>query len=262
MVQAVQRAVQVLKALAAAPQRLGVSDLADRLGVAKPTAHALLRTLEAEGLVSQDAESSKYQLGPGVVSLGNAYLDSHQLRSRSITWADLLANRTDSAVWVGVLVNDHVLVVHHRLRPGETLHHLETGASLPWNTCALGKAAVAFLPPADRELLLEGNLAKLTGAGVDDPAELDRQMREVRAVGHASDAQEAMLGEASIAAPVFDNTGAVAGAIGVVGAVERILAAEGRDGRIIAVREIARSLSRDLGAPRNAGMGAEAQPGR
>ncbi|MER7701200.1 MULTISPECIES: IclR family transcriptional regulator [unclassified Streptomyces] len=257
MVQAVHRAVQVLKELATGTQRLGVSELAIRLNVAKPTAHALLRTLESEGLVTQDVETSKYQLGPGLVTLGNAYLDSHKLRIRAVTWADILATRTGSAVWVGVMVDRQVLVIHHAPRPGATVQTLDTGASLPWNTCALGKAIVAFLPPGQRTALLGTELTRVTGASIDDPKVLDEQLRGVREIGYALDNQESTLGDASVAAPVFDHTGQVAGAVALVGPVERFLDESAHHEGAIATREIARSLSRDLGAPRNAGLSAE-----
>ncbi|MFE9776121.1 IclR family transcriptional regulator [Streptomyces sp. NPDC005931] len=255
MVQAVQRAIHVLRELAtAATPRLGVTELADRVGIAKPTVHALLRTLEAEGMVVQDRESGKYRLGPGLVALGNAYLDSHELRTRAVTWADLLATRTGAAVWVGVFTDPQVLVVHHAFRPGGSMQILETGASLPWNTCALGKAVAAFLPAERREKLLAGELTRVTGASIDDPARLAAQLDRVRQTGYALDDQELTLGDAGIAAPVFDRTGDVVGGLGVVGPVEHLLAEGARQESAIAVRQVARSLSRDLGAPRDAGL--------
>jgi len=252
MVQAVHRAVQILRELASGGPRLGVTDLADRLGVAKPTVHALLRTLETEGLVSQDTDSAKYQLGPGLVELGNSYLDTHELRTRSLTWADALAKRAGEAVWVGVLTGDHVLVVHHAFRPEGAVQILEVGASIPWNTCALGKAIAASLPAAERERLLTGERAVLTGASVTARNELERQLADVAGAGYAVEDQESAIGDAGIASPVFDRSGEVVGAIGIVGPVERMLGEPARQELAVAVRETARNLSRDLGAPRRA----------
>jgi DNA-binding IclR family transcriptional regulator len=249
VIQSVQRAVQILRELARSG-RLGVTELAERLEVAKPTAHSMLRTLESEGLVVQDRESSKYALGPGLVHLGNAYLDGHELRTRSMTWADGLATQVNEAVWVGVLTGDHVLVVHHAFRPEGAVQILEVGATIPWNTCALGKAIVAFGPESLEAELLGGELAVLTGASVTDPMALGEQLAAVRRTGYAIEDQECALGDAGIAAPVLDRSGEVAGAIGVVGAVERLLAEGAREEIAVAVRETARNLSRDLGAGR------------
>ena len=56
MIQSVDRAIRILKALAAGPGRLGVSELSERLGLAKGTVHGLLRTLHEHGLVEQHAK--------------------------------------------------------------------------------------------------------------------------------------------------------------------------------------------------------------
>jgi len=102
MIQSVDRAARILRALAAGSGRLGVSELSDRLGLAKGTVHGLLRTLHDHGLVEQDADSDKYQLGPQLLQLSNRYLDLNELRARSLAWSELLATRAGEAVRVGV----------------------------------------------------------------------------------------------------------------------------------------------------------------
>lgn len=247
MVQSVARAIEILRALAGAGRGLGVTEVSERIGVAKPTAHGLLRTLEAGGLVSQDHETGRYGLGPALLEFGNAYLETHELRARSVVWADSLANRAGEAVWVVVPSGDHVLVVHHAFRPEGAIQMLEVGAVLPWHACALGKAVVAHL--ADPGDLLAGPLSPLTGSTIVDPAALKEQLATVRAAGYATEDGEAAIGDAGIAAPVFDRDGVV-GAIGVVGPVERLLADGVREAHAVAVRETARMLSRELGAGR------------
>lgn len=257
MVQAVHRAVRLLRELATAHSHLGVTQLAERLGMAKPTVHAMLRTLESDGLVTQDRETSRYQLGPGLLELGNAYLDTHQLRARSATWANLLAAQTGSTVWVGVLTGSRVTVVHHAFRPNSIVQPLETGASVPWNTSALGKAIVAFLTAEQRARMLSDNLERLTASSLVDADRLALQLDRIRETGYAIEEQETTLGDAGIAAPTFDQSGEVAGAIGLVGPVERLLAPDEQRDLALTVRETARTLSRDLGAPRSAGLSAE-----
>lgn len=250
LVQSVHRAARILRELGTGGPRLGVTELADRIGIAKPTVHALLRTLEAEGLVDQDPETGKYRLGPALLQLGNAYLDDHELRTRSLTWADALAVRTGEAVWVAVLTGDHILVVHHAFRPEGAVQILEVGASVPWSTCALGKAIVAFGPASDRDRLLAGDLPVLTGASITDREGLTAELDQIRRVGYAVEDQESALGDAGIAAPVFDRSGQVVGALGIVGPVERLLVEPARQEHAVTVRETARNLSRDLGAAR------------
>src|SRR2546429_659754 len=131
MIQSVQRAAQILAVLGSGTPRLGVTEIADRTGLAKPTVHGLLRTLEAHDLVAQDPDTGKYSLGPGVLQLGNAYLDGSDLRARSLRWAESLAQRAGEAVWVATLSGSRVIVLHHVFRPANTVQILEVGAAVP-----------------------------------------------------------------------------------------------------------------------------------
>lgn len=255
MIRSVRRAAAILRALGSGPSRMGVTELAERLGLAKATVHGLLRTLEAEELVERDPDSGKYRLGPALLQLGNAFLDNHELRARSLMWADSLASRAMEAVRVGVLNGTSVLVVHHVFRPDDSLQILEVGNAIPWHACALGKAIVAYLGGERRTDLLGAPLARLTGRTLTDPGALGRELDRVALMGVALEDQEAIIGEAAIAAPVFDHLGQVVGAIGVGGPVERLLPDGPSDHLIAAVKEAARGLSREMGAGRVAARG-------
>ena len=248
------RASALLKALGGDSARLGVTELSERVGLAKGTVHGLLRTLQDEGLVEQDEETGKYRLGMAVFGLGSRVLENHPLRGRSLFWTDALANRTRQSARVGVLHGDHVIVVHHVFRPDDTVQVLEVGASIPWHACALGKAIVAHLPAGIRDALLDREHGRLTGSTVTGRAALAPALAAVAADGVATDDQEAIVGEGGLAAPVFDGAGRVAGGLGITGPAERLT---GRSATALhtAVRECARGLSRDLGARRGSPAG-------
>jgi DNA-binding IclR family transcriptional regulator len=216
--------------------------------------HGLLRTLEAHELVAQDPDTGKYSLGPGVLQLGNAYLDGSELRARSLRWAEDLAHRAGEAVWVATLSGSRVIVLHHVFRPDNTVQILEVGAAIPWHACALGHAIVANLPAAQRSRALAGDLAPLTGRTKTTRAALNRALTQVRQRGYAIEDQEATVGDAGLAAPILARDDVVAGAIGVVGSAERLLAPGTRDELIRTVGEAARAVSRDLGAGRGGVM--------
>jgi len=248
---AVERAAQILLSLASGTPRLGVSEISELANIPKPTVHTMLRTLERNGLVEQEVEGGKYALGPAVLQLGNAYLDGSELRARGASWADPLARQTGEAVWVGVLSGRNVIVVHHALRPDDLVQILEVGAAVPWHACALGHAIVAFLGENEQKDLLAAPARPLTGRTMTDPEALRQALQTVGERGYAVEDQEATLGDAGLAAPVFDRFGRAIGALGIVGPVERLLLPPGRQGRLAdAVRSAAKALSRELGAGR------------
>jgi DNA-binding IclR family transcriptional regulator len=252
-IQSVDRAARILRALASGPRRLGVSELADRLDITRPTVHGLLQTLQMHGFVEQDRESEKYQLGPGLLHLGNSYLDLNELRGRSIVHAERLAERTSASVRVGVMHGPSVVVVHHVFRPDATFQVLEVGAELPVHASALGKAILAYAP---RELvndLVADGLPRLTGRTLAAKA-LRTELNAVRESGVARERDEAVLGESSLAGTIFDRTGAAVGAIGVVGETDTILPRGPSKGLRAAVTDAARGISRELGARRWPGV--------
>jgi DNA-binding IclR family transcriptional regulator len=226
-----------------------VTEIAKRLDLPPPTVHGLLRTLVAHGFVEQDRTAEKYQLGPGLLHLGSSYLDVNELRARSVGWADRLALHADAAVRGGVLVSGVVLVVHHAFRPDHDVHIAEVGARLPVHASALGKAMLAFAAPEAVDDLVTESLPRLTGRTLDARG-LRAELAEVERSGVAHERGDAVLGESSVAAPIFDADSATVGAIGVVADSSRLLPRGRAPGALVtAVVTAARGVSRELGAP-------------
>ncbi|MFJ5985138.1 IclR family transcriptional regulator [Lentzea sp. NPDC092896] len=243
-IQSIQRAAEVLKLLAhGGAHQLSVGEIARALDLAKPTVHGILRTLQEVGFVEQEVEGGKYRLGAALFQIGTSYLDGNELRAKALNWSDTLAMRAREAVRIGVMHGKHVLVVHHVFRPDNSRQTLDTGALLPWNATALGKALVAFGDWPD------GDLQPFTRHTLN-PEQLTDAMNEVRDRDWAYDLHELVEGEASVAAPIRDRRGVVVGAVGISGPVERLCDSPDLPPRlelVSYVREAARSISRELG---------------
>lgn len=282
-IQSLERAAAVLRLLAGGERRLGLSDIASSMELPKGTAHGLLRTLQQEGFVEQDDTTGKYQLGAELLRLGTSYLDVHELRSRALVWADDLARSSGESVYLGVLHQQGVLIVHHVFRPDNSRQVLEVGAMQPLHSTALGKVLTAFDPVAHSEAV-DGERQPFTERTITSLHGFEDVLEVVQARGWAADVEETWEGLASIAAPIRDRNGMPVGAVGVTGAVERLcedvssaplgvgaasasggagaagagaggagsapVEAELRPLLVAAVRDCARAVSRDLGARR------------
>ena len=243
MIQSIDRAIRALVALQGA-RRMSLSELAARLDLAPSTMHGILKSLVEHGMVVQDRGSNRYQLGPAVLRLGNVYLDTLELRARAVPWAEDLARRTGLAVRTGVPLLDEVVIIHHEPRPDGTRQMPEVGLVMPAHASALGKAMLAFVDDDVRDVLSD-DLRSMTGATVTSFAQLEEQLAEIRSGGVAVEAEESVIGECSLASPVFDSFGDVVGAIGVVlpSGVD-LQSHPNRD----QVRDAARAISREMGA--------------
>jgi DNA-binding IclR family transcriptional regulator len=249
-IQSLERAAAMLRLLAGDERRLGLSDIASSLDLAKGTAHGILRTLQHEGFVEQDSASGRYQLGAELLRLGNSYLDLHALRARALIWTDDLARSSGESAYLGVLHQHGVLIVHHVFRPDDSRQVLEVGAMQPLHSSALGKVLSAFDPVAHSEVL-ETERKNFTHRTVSEADAFESVLDLTRARGWATDVEETWEGVASVAAPIHDRRRMPVGAVAVTGAVERVCqGGELRSELVAAVRDCARAVSRDLGADR------------
>jgi DNA-binding IclR family transcriptional regulator len=139
-----------------------------------------------------------------------------------------------------------VIVIHHEPRPDGSRQMPETGLTIPAHASALGKVLLAYQSRFHEAVLAKGPLRSLTGETLTDPDELAKELAEVLASGYAVEDEEAVLGEASIAVPVADRDGEVVAAIAVVMPASE----DPLPGSILTLlRETARNVSRELGAP-------------
>jgi DNA-binding IclR family transcriptional regulator len=247
-IQSIERAAAVLRLLARGSGHHGLAEISASLGLPKGTAHGILRTLQGVEFVEQDHATGRYRLGAALLHLGTSYLDANELRSRSINWSDTLAARSGQEVRIGMHLDGAVLVVHHVFRPDDSMQTLGIGGMLPLHATALGKVLLAYDAELS-EFARRHELTSLTRRTIVTPAALERVLADVRAAGWASEAEECMPGEASIAAPIRAPGGLVVGAIGVSGSVDRICDPAGRPKPTL-VRHVsfaADAVSRELG---------------
>ncbi|NQE90633.1 hypothetical protein HPY32_27165 [Nocardia terpenica] len=90
-------------------------------------------------------------------------------------------------------------------------------------------------------------LRSMTGETITSREALAEHLTAVGESGLATERDEAVLGESCIAGAIFDRTGAVVGAVGVVLPTADWPAP---DATVDAVRTAARTISRELGSPR------------
>jgi len=246
-VQSIERAAAVLRLLAGGTGRLGCVEVANSLGLAKGTAHGILRTLQAVGFVEQDRTSGKYLLGAGLGQLTVPHLDPNELRSLALNWTDSLAARSGESVRLGVLDAGTVLVASHAFRPDDSEQVLEVGVRRPAHACALGKVLLAYDAGAVASLQRRP-LPTYTPRTCAGPRELAAALAQVRRSGWAVDAEELEMGVAGIAAPVQDRGGLTVAAVGIAGPVERLCdgAHAPRPALLALVQDAARAVSREL----------------
>lgn len=214
-------------------EELGVTEIARRIGVAKSTAHRLLRTLALRGFVEQSMPTSNYRLGVRLVELGDLSRSRMELRHRSVTLLETLREMSGMTVNLAVPHGVDALFLE-RLSTLRTLPAYSAfRRSWPLHVTSVGKVMCAFDPVLADERI-EAGLGQFAAGSITSKQRFRSVLDDVRHLGHAVSIDEAMPGFASIAAPVLDHAGAVHGAISLSGAAEDLGANHGTYVRMVA----------------------------
>jgi len=219
-IKAVERAAGILGALEEEGP-MGVSDLADRVGVSKGTAHTYLSTLERERLVAADA--GEYRLSLRYLSLAERLKERTEIYDLAKNEADKLAEATGERAQFAMLENGMVANVY-RARGENAIRTTITLGQYDYpHYIAVGKAMLAHLPD-DRleELIEEHGLPARTERTITDPDRLREHLATVRERGYAVDDEERARGVRCVGAPILDEDGGVRGGISVSGPARRM----------------------------------------
>lgn len=212
-IQSVDRAIGILKTFSLQAQEQTLGQVAERVGLSKPTTYRLIATMRQHGLISQRDDTKTY-------SLGSEFLVFAAIRSRQSGLLDLAipvirqirdkVNETTSlAIRVGdVRVNMHQLESLQAVRRGAY-----SGEPSPLYAGA-SKLLLAFMGDGDiADYIARTTFQPFTATTITQPDLLWREIRKIRKRGYAESRHERFVGAASLAAPVRDSVSGVVAAI-------------------------------------------------
>lgn len=223
--QALTRGIALLNLVAEAGTPLRLTDIAERAGLPRPTAHRILAALTEARLLRQDPESQTFALGPRLLEMAHRVWDSFDIRAAAAAEMERLARLSGETARLAVLDGDGVLYIDQRDAQQEAVRLVNrVGARALPHASACGKAMLAQLPAGERALLL-ARLAPLDASGprtITEPAALEHDLALSAARGYALSLEEAAAGVNGVAAAVTDRRARPLGAICLVGPAFRM----------------------------------------
>ena len=187
-IQAVDRAIALLKSVAASATPPTVLELARECKINRSTAWRLLRTLEHHGLVDRDPITQRYTVGYGAISVAAAVTDDTLVR-RVRPLLTRLASATGESVTLAVAKRFNLVYVD-QVDPPNVMVPNWLDKPLPLHATSGGKAFLAWLGPDERDAILPAQLPRYTPHTITDRDQLEREFAEVRRVGYALCARE------------------------------------------------------------------------
>jgi IclR family transcriptional regulator, acetate operon repressor len=247
-VQSIDRAVAILRCFDGRRPELGISELARSTGLSTTTVHRLLAAMQKNHLVRQTG-TKRYGLGSFLLQLANSGAIPRTFREAALPFMTELRDEFDETVGLHELLGSGHRIVVAQVESRQELRRTYTDIGAPIRLAygAPGKAILSALPAEECLRQLAEPIERVTSSTTVDPAEVERELEVARAVGFAESKGQRTVGIYAIAAPVFDHTQKVIGAIGV-SVPEVRMTAERAEAMGARVREVAWQLSMTLGA--------------
>jgi DNA-binding IclR family transcriptional regulator len=221
--QTVDRALSFMEFVASTNEAPTIQKVAKELGLNVTTSYHLLRTLVARGYIERHRDQT-LSLGNQVGVLFRAYQERFDIHESLKDLVDTLMSETSETAYLSVL--DGTRVILKVLVEGSQqlrVSGLFVGQSGNEHLRSSGKAVLAHLDPPSRD----GMLAKIA-SDLELPstqpllAQLGGELEQIRQRGWSLDEQGSDIGISSIGGPVFDATGAIYGAVGIVAPTTRM----------------------------------------
>lgn len=221
-IQVLERAMNLLEAFDEDHQEMGVTELADRLGLHKATVHRILRTLEKGGFIQQNDDNGKYHLGWQLIPLGTLALQHFDLRRLATDLLQKLLEEHQETVDMAIYQSGEMYYLEVLESPQPVKIAARPGRGLPVHCTATGKAFLAFAEPEEVDKILSRDLKRYTPQTPTDPDLIRKEFDEIRSKGYATSREEFEDGITAVAAPVFNRKGKVEAVIAIPGPSYRI----------------------------------------
>jgi len=249
-IQSVDRALDVLEALAESGEELPLREVAARTDLNVSTCHHLLATLVKRGYAGRSRLGRLYFIGNKVLELSNRRFSQFNIVEMAMPELRRLNQEIDEVVYLSAM-QGHELVTLAKL---DSSHAIQvrantTSESTAAHATATGKAILAWLPEVEiAKVIAENGLRRYTDRTITNIEDLMEELRHVRRNGYASDNEEFQPGVVCVGSAVRDHHGAVIAAVS--SSVPEMRATSELVEKIRAgVRSCARELSVQLGSP-------------
>jgi DNA-binding IclR family transcriptional regulator len=229
--QSIHRAAQLLRAIASRGRDgARLVDLTQHTRLEQPTARRILKSLIAEGIVTQEAANRRYLLGHLVFELGLAAAPQFSLQRLCEPSLLRIAEKTGDTVFLSVRSGFDTVCIDRKegAFPIRTLT-LDIGTRRPLGVGAGGIALLMGLAEADVDEILATNEQRLLRFAGIDTALLKSMIARAQELGYALNDRQVTPGAMSVGLPLANRYGPPVAAISVGAISNRMGAARQRE---------------------------------
>lgn len=208
-VKSLGRALRLLECFTTQESEWGVTELAEKMNMAKSNAHSIISTFEQMGYLRQ-LPNKKYTLGFRMLEYSFAINQNLGYPKAVYDLVQKTATLTEQIVYFGIPYGTKVLylyVAHPVARMKDFPYREILGETAPLCSTGIGKAILAHLPEEEWPSRIDDEIKSFTRYTVTDREAIVEELRRTRTRGYAVDNEEREIGRRCVGVPVFSAGG-------------------------------------------------------
>ena len=212
----ITKALELLNFFSRRQPEIGLSEFVQLAGRDKATVHRHLTELLENGFLEQHPITRAYRLGPAILRLSGVREATYPMRSVLRPLVERVAKEIGELTHVSLLQGETLSPIYD-FDPAQhgTQVAFDEAEILPLHATSSGLVVLAFGDPAVAKRVLSRKLQAFTNQTITDPASLREMLTTIRKEGIASLNRSFDDEVVSQAAPIFDSSGHVIGAVAI-----------------------------------------------
>lgn len=220
MISVLGKAQLILEAFGADDDKLSLTELVRRTGVAKASIYRLAQELLRWGVLERSG--SDYCLGLRLFEIGQRVHRQRILRDAALPFMEDLLLATQETIHFAIHDGLDVIYIEKIIMHRGLSQQSRVAGRLPLYCTATGKIILAFSGKQLFDDVIHAGLTPLTRHTLTSPRMLIGQLEKVRESGLATEFEETRLGYASLAVPVLGPERMLAGALSITAPTSRM----------------------------------------
>ena len=245
-VQSIERALDIIEAVAVEQEGLGLTEIAGCTGLHKSTAHRIIATLVNRGYLDR-THGNRYKVGLKLIEAVSCYINSLELQTEARPYVAQITAHLGLTSHLGVLDGDKVVYIEKMDVVSTVKMYSQIGLRMHAYCSSLGKCLLANYSKEQLDKIMQGcGFTRFTPNTITSIEALHREIAKVRKQGWAMDDEEYELGHRCIGAPIYDYRGDIIAAVSASGD-KHILTDDRIDEVSGYVMKVALQISKDMG---------------
>jgi DNA-binding IclR family transcriptional regulator len=211
-VPAAEKALDILEFMASARHDVTQTEISAAVGRSIHEVYRIIQLLEGRGYLIR-TKSDRYRLSLKLFELAHMHPPVNRLVDVALPVMRELAARADQSCHLVVLRGSTVLIVLQVDSPLPMRYSVALGSHFPILETSSGAVLLAFLPPDERDVLVEKLLA--AGEAEMPGAAVEKRIADIVAKGYEMRPSLAVEGCTNISVPIRDHMGATIAALTV-----------------------------------------------